>query len=112
MVRIILLLLPCVVSSFVAPRPFLRSTNEPLCMGIERLEFTIRADGRVEEKVTGVKGGNCNIITEEINKQLGKVIDTKATEELYENEIVLDQKVELSNGEESSSSSSSSYSSW
>jgi len=47
---------------FTAPRTF--HAPVPLAMAMERLEFTIHSDGRVEEKVTGVKGSDCMKITE------------------------------------------------
>jgi hypothetical protein len=33
-------------------------------MGMERIEFTIHPDGRVEELVVGVKGENCHKVNE------------------------------------------------
>ena len=62
-------------------------------MTIERIEFTIYPDGRVEEVVRGIKGDNCHKITDEINQHLGKVIDSKPTEEFYEQKIVVDQTI-------------------
>lgn len=58
---------------------------------LERVEFKIFPDGRVEEKVVGVKGQSCLEITREINEKLGNVISTTPTEEMYEEEIKLDQ---------------------
>ena len=58
---------------------------------IERLEFKIYPDGRVEEKVLGVKGGECLKITERINKALGQVISSEPTEEMFEQEVKVDQ---------------------
>jgi len=54
---------------------------------VERLEFRIYPDGRVEEKVIGVKGGQCHKVTENINKALGKVVNSEPTEEMFEQEI-------------------------
>ena len=56
----------------------------------QELEFIIHADGRVEERVRGIKGMDCQSVTAEINKALGEVIESKPTQEMYE------QKVELS----------------
>ena len=53
------------------------------------LEFVIHADGRVEQKVKGAKGRQCVDITEKINEALGEVYETKATEEMYEQEVVV-----------------------
>lgn len=36
------------------------TTTTQLAMGMERIEFTIHPDGRVEELVVGVKGENCH----------------------------------------------------
>ncbi|EKX53413.1 hypothetical protein GUITHDRAFT_150404 [Guillardia theta CCMP2712] len=69
----------------------LRKTN--LRMGIEQLEFIIHPDGRVEEKVTGVKGRECLKITEEIEESLGKVVHTESTPEMFEEKVVI-QNVE------------------
>ena len=59
---------------------------------IEQIEFKIHADGRVEESVRGVKGNNCHKVTEKINKQLGKVVSTSPTEEMFE-EVKVQQKI-------------------
>jgi|EP00979_Chaetoceros_neogracilis_P003508 hypothetical protein len=66
---------------------------------IEQIEFKIFPDGRIEETVTGVKGGECHKITEEINKNLGKVVASKPTEELYEQEITIAQTVQVNNND-------------
>lgn len=58
---------------------------------IEQIEFKIYPDGRVEETVRGVKGENCHKVTEKINEKLGKVIQSAPTEEMYEQEVVIDQ---------------------
>ena len=70
---------------------------------LERIEFKIYPDGRVEEIVRGVKGANCHKITEDINKALGVVISTTPTEEMFEEEIVVNQKITQSDWEGSSS---------
>ena len=56
----------------------------------QELEFIIHPDGRVEERVRGVKGVECQSLTEEINKALGEVYESKPTQEMYE------QKIEIS----------------
>jgi len=61
---------------------------------IEEIEFRIYPDGRIEETVRGVKGENCHKVTERINGMLGKQIDTKPTEELYETELTISNTVE------------------
>jgi Protein of unknown function (DUF2997) len=68
---------------------------------VETLEFKIYPDGRVEEIVRGIKGGNCHKVTEGINEMLGKVVATAPTEEMYEQEVVIDQTVTETVGESS-----------
>jgi hypothetical protein len=70
---------------------------------VEQIEFKIYPDGRVEETVRGVKGANCHKITEDINAALGKVISSSPTEEMFEEEIVVNQKITQSDWEGSSS---------
>mmetsp|Transcript_9032 Transcript_9032/g.22614 ORF Transcript_9032/g.22614 Transcript_9032/m.22614 type:complete len:132 (+) Transcript_9032:48-443(+) len=55
--------------------------------GLEQVEFIIHKDGRVEEKVTGVKGKQCHEITKEVEELLGKVTYTQPTSELFEEEV-------------------------
>ena len=42
----------------------------------------------------GVKGQNCLSVTAEINKQLGEVVETKATQEMYEQEVQISVDME------------------
>lgn len=66
--------------------------------GIEEIEFRIYPDGRVTEVVRGVKGKNCQDVTEAINKQLGNVVDFQPTEEMYEEEVLVEQTLEQKEG--------------
>lgn len=61
---------------------------------MEEIEFRIYPDGRVTEIVRGVKGKSCEQITEAINKQLGKVVASQPTEEMFEQEVVIDQTIQ------------------
>ena len=74
-----------------------KPTTSSLNGQMETIEFRIYSDGRVEEKVVGVKGGNCNKITESINECLGKVVHSEATEELFENQVFIEETVSVSN---------------
>jgi len=69
------------------------------------IEFIIKPDGRVEEKVFGVKGESCKELTKEIEKALGTVVDTKPTAEMFEQEVNVDvdnqMRVEESWGKDS-----------
>lgn len=76
-------------------RPHARRAAVPV-MDMEELEFIIHADGRVEERVRGIKGQDCNVVTAEINKQLGEVYATKPTEEMFEQKVELTVDVEAS----------------
>ena len=62
--------------------------------GSVELEFIIWPDGRIEERVRGVKGGDCKALTEEIEKALGEVYQTAPTEEMFEQEVVVEQSDE------------------
>lgn len=50
---------------------------------METLEFIIRPDGRVEEKVTGIHGMSCAEVTKKIEEQLGCVITHEKTAEYF-----------------------------
>jgi hypothetical protein len=84
-------------------------------MAIEQIEYIIHKDGRVEEKVTGVKGAEvkcvltyaisiapfcpfpshffwrlptqCHEVTKEVEKVLGKVVHTTPTAERFEETV-------------------------
>jgi len=43
--------------------------------------------------VRGVRGPNCQKATKSINEKLGIVTNTEATEEMFEQELVVDQTV-------------------
>ncbi|GKY97466.1 hypothetical protein MPSEU_000705000 [Mayamaea pseudoterrestris] len=105
-------------TAFLAPQPLSRSFvrnnmsdgnwGSDMANGagegaIERLEFKIFPDGRVEEVVRGIKGNNCNKVTETINEMLGKVVATTPTEEMFEQALIEDQN--LYNTDSSSTSS-------
>ena len=50
---------------------------------------------RIEEIVRDVKGAKCTEITASINKHLGDVTHTEATTEMFEQPLVVDQKVNV-----------------
>ena len=52
-------------------------------MSMETLEFIIHPDGRVQEKVTGVVGQSCTVITEAIESALGNVVSQSQTAEYF-----------------------------
>ena len=66
--------------------------------GIEQVEYKIFPDGRVEETVRGIKGNNCHKVTDQISSKLGEVVSTSPTEEMYEQEVVLDQTIKQKEG--------------
>ena len=47
------------------------------------IRFTIRPDGRVEERVEGVAGKACQQITEEVESALGMVERQESTSEAF-----------------------------
>jgi Protein of unknown function (DUF2997) len=77
---------------------------------IEQMEYKIYPDGRVEELVRGIKGNNCHKVTQSIHEQLGEVIATQPTEELYEQEVQVSQT--LYNTDSTSGGGDWSSSSW
>jgi hypothetical protein len=107
--------------AFVAPPSFKCNTNNnsgPLFSDsgqsgrMERIEFKIYPDGRVEEKVLGVKGESCLEVTRELNEKLGNVISTSPTEEMFQEEIKIDQTLINGNTEGDSGASWEGSSSW
>lgn len=50
----------------------------------QQIEFIIRPDGTVEEKVSGVQGPGCEAVTQAIERALGKVADRTRTADFYE----------------------------
>lgn len=108
-----LALLQSTANAFLSPS--LRASNQSTRLhegNIEQIEFKIFPDGRIEETVRGIKGGNCHKVTEEINKSLGKVVDSKPTEEMYEQEIVIEQTVKIQNEDGNNSGGWEGASSW
>lgn len=73
---------------------------------MEQIEFKIYPDGRVEETVRGIKGGNCHKVTEGIHENLGKVVASEPTAELYEQDVVVDNTLTESVSDGSSSTGS------
>jgi Protein of unknown function (DUF2997) len=58
-------------------------------MSMETLEFIIHPDGRVQEKVTGVVGQSCTIVTAAIESELGDVVSQTQTAEYFAPNIEL-----------------------
>jgi len=79
--------------------------------GLVELKYKIHPGGRVEELVSGVKGGQCHKVTESVEAALGEVVATEPTEEMYENEVIVTQDATLSNSWDGSGDGSS-FSSW
>jgi hypothetical protein len=52
-------------------------------MGKQQIEFIIRPDGTVEERVLGVSGPDCEKITEDIERALGEVVKREHTSEYH-----------------------------
>lgn len=50
---------------------------------METLEFIIRPDGRVEERVTGIVGSSCESVTAAIEEHLGIVASRELTSENF-----------------------------
>mmetsp|Transcript_39211 Transcript_39211/g.82003 ORF Transcript_39211/g.82003 Transcript_39211/m.82003 type:complete len:121 (-) Transcript_39211:317-679(-) len=80
------------------PAPSRSQLNNDAGGGIEEIEFRIYPDGRITEVVRGVKGKNCQDVTAAINKQLGNVVDVQPTEEMFEEEVLVEQTLEQTDG--------------
>jgi Protein of unknown function (DUF2997) len=52
-------------------------------MSMETLEFVIYPDGRVQEKVTGIVGQSCTVVTAAIESALGDVVNQSQTAEYF-----------------------------
>lgn len=50
-------------------------------MAVERIAYTIRKDGTVEEKVEGVPGPMCEQLTQVFEARLGEVVERVHTAE-------------------------------
>lgn len=69
---------------------------------MEQIEFKIFPDGRIEESVRGIKGGECHKVTDEINAHLGKVVATTPTEEMFEEKILIEETVSIDSEQKNS----------
>ncbi|WP_373540168.1 DUF2997 domain-containing protein [Chamaesiphon sp.] len=58
-------------------------------MSMETLEFIIYPDGRVQEKVTGVVGQSCTVVTAAIESELGDVVSQSPTAEYFDRNLEL-----------------------
>lgn len=53
---------------------------------MKQMEFTFKPDGKVDLRVTGVKGSSCSNLSEPFEKALGVVIDKERTADYYKAE--------------------------
>jgi Protein of unknown function (DUF2997) len=58
-------------------------------MSMETLEFIIHPDGRVQEKVTGIVGQSCTVVTAAIESELGHVVSQSQTAEYFDRNLEL-----------------------
>jgi hypothetical protein len=58
-------------------------------MSMETLEFIIHPDGRVQEKVTGVVGQSCTVVTAAIESELGHVVSQEQTADYFTQSLEL-----------------------
>lgn len=49
----------------------------------QQMEIMIRADGTVEERVSGVSGAGCEALTEGIERSLGEVLHREHTGDYF-----------------------------
>ena len=95
MARTLALALLCgTAAAFGGPRRAARPRRRTALNGeTVRVKFRIYPDGRVEETVSGIRGSDCTKVTEELNEKLGKVTQTKPTEEMFQEKV--DVKTEV-----------------
>ncbi len=61
-----------------------------------QIEFVIKPDGTVEERVTGVNGPACEKITEIVERALGDVIKREQTPDYYNQPDTTEETVSTS----------------
>ncbi|MFN3927253.1 MAG: DUF2997 domain-containing protein [Pseudanabaenaceae cyanobacterium] len=59
---------------------------------METIEFVIHPDGRVEEKVMGIAGSACEVVTQAIEAKLGKVVARTMTSEALQTQTNSDRQ--------------------
>ena len=92
--KLALALLCGTATAFGGPRRAARPRRRTALNGeTVRVKFRIYPDGRVEETVSGIRGSDCTKVTEELNEKLGKVTQTKPTEEMFQEKV--DVKTEV-----------------
>ncbi|MBN1121304.1 MAG: DUF2997 domain-containing protein [Anaerolineae bacterium] len=61
--------------------------------GKQQIEFIIKPDGSVEERVTGMTGPDCVEQTADIEHALGDVVEREHTSDYYKNQQQSDNTV-------------------
>ena len=61
--------------------------------GKQEIEFTIRPDGTVEEKVLGVPGPECEKVTSGIERALGTISYRERSSQYYDQEQSSDETI-------------------
>jgi len=85
-------------------KSFVPPSQSSFCVfnsNVERIEFKIFPDGRIEETVIGIKGNNCQAVTEDLNAALGKVVSSQPTEEMFEQEVKIGETISVKDGDSS-----------
>ena len=59
-------------------------------MSKKTIRFTIRQDGKVEERVEGIRGDTCESLTRDLEKKLGDLENRIHTAEYYKQNEVSD----------------------
>ena len=92
--KLTLALLCGTAAAFGGPRRAARPRRRTALNGeTVRVKFRIYPDGRVEETVSGIRGSDCTKVTEELNEKLGKVTQTKPTEEMFQEKVQVEDSV-------------------
>jgi len=60
---------------------------------METLEFIIYPDGRVEERVLGIVGRECSVVTSAIEEKLGTVVSRTITAEYLQQPVLQSNQI-------------------
>lgn len=66
---------------------------------MKEIKIRIGKDGKINLSVAGMKGGACKDITKALEKALGMVQETKATSEMYEQQVTQENQQSQGTGD-------------
>jgi hypothetical protein len=54
---------------------------------MQEIEFILHPDGRIEERVTGIQGKDCVVLTQALEEKLGVVKHAQPTQDFYQTQV-------------------------